>query len=147
LLAFHKPTPERAPVPGEQLVGQFQGVIAAGAGAQDDRQQLGQREGLGAEVLQPLAWALVGGHFAHGRVVVQFRASVRVGVRFEGEHAVVFLLRIVMGLSPPIPKVAGKRGNGICFLAAAVCGEEVKTAFTLPRTARKALRRRFITME
>jgi hypothetical protein len=57
----------------------------------------------------------VAGHFAHRRVVVQFRVFVRVGVRFEGEHAVVFLLNIVMGLSPHIPHVAGKRGNGGLF--------------------------------
>ena len=103
--------PGQSPVLRQQLVGQLQSVVAAGAGAQDDGQQLGQRERLGAEMLQALARALVAGHFAHGRVVVQFRVFVRVGVRFEGEHAVVFLLRVVMGLPPHIPQEAGKRGN------------------------------------
>ncbi len=75
-----------SPVLREQLVGQFQGVIASGAGAQDDRQQLGHRERLGAEVLQAFARALSAGQFAHRRVVVQPGVFVGVGVGFAGEH-------------------------------------------------------------
>ena len=36
--------PGQSPVLGEQLVGQLQGIVAAGAGAQDDGQQLGLPE-------------------------------------------------------------------------------------------------------
>ena len=42
----------------EELVGQFEGVIAAGAGAQDDRKQFGHGERLGAEVLRRSRGAL-----------------------------------------------------------------------------------------
>ncbi len=72
----------------EEFVGQLHGVIASGAGAQDDREQLGHRdrERLGAEVLQALARALVGGQVAHRRVVVQPGVFVGVGVDFAGEH-------------------------------------------------------------
>jgi hypothetical protein len=37
-------------------------------------------------VLQPFAWALMAGQFAHGRMVVQSGAFVGVGVGFALEH-------------------------------------------------------------
>jgi hypothetical protein len=74
------------PVLRQQLVGQLERVVTPGAGAQDDGQQLGQRERLWAEVLQALSWALVAGQLAHGGVVVQPGVSIGTGVGFAGEH-------------------------------------------------------------
>jgi hypothetical protein len=78
--------PGESSVLEEQFVGELQGVVAPIAGAQDDREQLGHGERLGAEVLQALARALMAGQVAHRRVVVQPGVLVGIGVGFAGEH-------------------------------------------------------------
>src|SRR5258708_28485067 len=70
----------------EQFVGQLQSIIAPGARAQDDREQLGNRKRLRAEVLQAFAWALVGGQLAYGCVIIQLGVFVGVGVGFARKH-------------------------------------------------------------